>query len=67
MRRTDEIVETGPGFRKTSRGRTLPRGASEGGFSARAWRHECLSFLALPDIPAGELGRFVEEFRRRAD
>jgi len=49
------------------RGTAMARGGSEGGFSARAWTHGGLNFLAVSDIPAGDLERFVGEFRKRTD
>jgi len=44
----------------------LPRLASREGFSARAWTDRGLDFVAISEIPAADLERFVEEFRRRA-
>jgi anti-sigma factor RsiW len=44
-----------------------PRGASRGGFSAAAWERGGLDFVAVSDIPAGELERFAGEFRKRSE
>jgi anti-sigma factor RsiW len=44
-----------------------PRSASQNGFSAQGWTHGGLNFLAVSEIPAGELEQFAGEFRRRTE
>jgi anti-sigma factor RsiW len=42
-----------------------PHTASEGGFNAQGWTHGGLNFLAVSEIPAGELEQFAGEYRKR--
>jgi anti-sigma factor RsiW len=48
-------------------GTSAPRGASEGGYSARGWTQGGLSFLAVSDIPAADLEAFAAALRRRTE